>query len=273
LANKYSGIGDFLKAKSIKFKDLLVQTKIPNLAFIAGEGRTPFLANIPFEQRLDIIHNIQQLPAEYIILDLGAGTTFNTLNFFGISHQGILVTTFETPAVMNFFMFLKNFVYRVISSIVRHDRVIFKMVVNEFRSTMESDPLTVKKLLEMVNEKNPELAARAQKALSFYHPRIIFNMGDHPDELLMTNKIDTTLLQTLSLQVDYFGYIFYDSQVRQAVRKKDPLLMTIPKSPFTIGVSDIARRIVNIWEKDINKSGERLFEATQKRYKQLKSLL
>jgi len=273
LANKYSGIGDYIKAKNIKFKDLIVQTDISNLAFIAGEGRTPFLANMPFEQRLDLINNIQQLPAEYIILDLGAGTTFNTLNFFGISHQGILLTNFETPAVMNFFIFLKNFVYRVISSIVRHDRIIFKMVVNAFRGTMDSEPLTVKKLLEMVNKKNPELAARAKKAISYYHPRIIFNMGDHPDELLMTNKIDTTLLQTLSLQVDYFGYIFYDSQVRHAVRKKDPLLISIPKSPFSIGVADIARRIVNIWDKDINKSGERLYEATLKRYKQLKTML
>jgi flagellar biosynthesis protein FlhG len=272
LSNQYSGIGDYLKAKNVKFKDLLVQTSIPDLSFIPGEGRTPFLANIPFEQRLDLIHNIQQLSAEYIILDLGAGTTFNTLNFFGISHQAILVTTFETPALMNFLMFLKNFIFRVISSIVRHDRPIFKMVISEFRQGQQDSPLTVKKLLEKIHEKNPELAARAQKAIAYYHPRIIFNMGDHPDDLKMTNKIDSTIRQTLSIEVDYFGYIFFDQQVRKANRQKEPLLLTIPKSPFTIGIKDIARRIVKIWNKDINKSGERLYEATQKRYKQLQYL-
>ncbi|MBF0449332.1 MAG: P-loop NTPase [Candidatus Magnetomorum sp.] len=270
LSNKYNGIGDYLKAKNVKFKDLIVETDIPNLSFIPGEGRTPFLANIPFEQRLDVIQNIQQVTAEYILLDLGAGTTFNTLNFFGISHQGILVTTFETPALMNFLMFLKNFLYRVISSIVRHDRQVFKMVVNTFRTNQPEDPLTVRSLLEMIHEKSPELASRAKKAINYYHPRIIFNMGDHPDDLKMTNKIDSTLRQTLSLQVDYFGYIFYDPQIRQAGRQKEPLLITIPKSPFAIGVKDIARRIVKIWDKDINKSGERLYEATQKRYKQFK---
>jgi len=272
LSNKYAGIGDYLKAKNIKFKDMIVETEIPNLSFVPGEGRTPFLANIPFEQRLDVIQNIQQISAEYILLDLGAGTTFNTLNFFGISHQGIIVTTFETPAVMNFFMFLKNFLFRIISSIVRHDRQIFKLVVESFRSINADEPLTVKSLLELINEKNPELAARAKKTVSYYHPRIIFNMGDHPDDLLMTNKVDRTLQQTLSLQVDYFGFIFYDNQIRQAIRNKEPLMQSIPKSPFTICIQDIARRIIKIWDKDINKSGERLYESTKKRYKQLKYL-
>ncbi|ETR71133.1 MAG: flagellar biosynthesis protein FlhG [Candidatus Magnetoglobus multicellularis str. Araruama] len=272
LSNKYAGIGDYLKAKNIKFKDMIVETEIPNLSFVPGEGRTPFLANIPFEQRLDVIQNIQQISAEYILLDLGAGTTFNTLNFFGISHQGIIVTTFETPAVMNFFMFLKNFLFRIISSIVRHDRQIFKLVVESFRSINADEPLTVKSLLELINEKNPELAARAKKTVSYYHPRIIFNMGDHPDDLLMTNKIDRTLQQTLSLEVDYFGFILYDNQIRQAIRNKEPLMQSIPKSPFTICIQDIARRIIKIWDKDINKSGERLYESTKKRYKQLKYL-
>jgi len=272
LTNKHAGIGDYLKAKNIKFKDLLVETDISNLSFIPGEGRTPFLANIPFDQRLEVIQNIQQLSAEYIILDLGAGTTFNTLNFFGISHQGIIITTFETPAVMNFFMFLKNFLFRIISSIVRHDRQIFRMVVDSFRRSGIDDPLTVKSLLEMIHKNNPELAARAKKALGYYHPRVIFNMGDHPDDLLMTNKVDSTIRQTLSIEVDYFGYIFYDHEVRQAVRGKEPLLISLPKRPFSICIKDIARRIVKIWDKDINKSGERLYEATKKRYKQIKVL-
>jgi flagellar biosynthesis protein FlhG len=273
LTNKHAGIGDYLKSKSTnKFKDLLVETDIPNLSFIPGEGRTPFLANIPFDQRLDLIQNIQQLSADYIILDLGAGTTFNTLNFFGISHQGIILTTFETPAVMNFFMFLKNFLFRIISSIVRHERQTFRMVVDSFRQSGMDDPLTVKSLLEMIHEESPELAARAKKAIGYYHPRVIFNMGDHPDDLLMTNKVDRTLRQTLSIEVDYFGFVFYDSEIRQAVRQKEPLMISLPKRPFTICIQDIARRIVKIWEKDISKSGERLYEATKKRYKQLKYL-
>jgi len=269
LTNKHAGIGDYLKGQNVKFKDLLVDTGIKNLSFIPGEGRTPFLANIPFNQRLDLIQSIQQLTADYIILDLGAGTTFNTLNFFGISHQGIIVSTFETPALMNFFMFLKNFLFRIISSIIRHDRQVFKIVVGAFRQTDSAETLTIKSLLELIHEKNPELAARAKKAIGYYHPRIIFNMGDHPDDLHLTNKVESTIRQTLSIEVDYFGYIFYDHNVRQASRQKEPMLTFMPKSPFAICIQDIAARIVNIWHKEINKSGERLYEATQKRFKQL----
>ena len=59
------------------------------------------IANLAHEQKLKIIRNIPKLPYDYILLDLGAGTSFNTIDFFMISALGIFVTTPEPTSIEN----------------------------------------------------------------------------------------------------------------------------------------------------------------------------
>ena len=55
LSNRYPGIGDFLKAKTADLEELLVPTGTANLQFLPGDGRTPFMANIPHGQKEKLI--------------------------------------------------------------------------------------------------------------------------------------------------------------------------------------------------------------------------
>jgi len=74
LPNRFPGVGDFLKARSAQLEELLVPTQAPHLSFLPGDGKTPFMANIAYAQKVKLIYHIEKLRAEYIILDLGAGS-------------------------------------------------------------------------------------------------------------------------------------------------------------------------------------------------------
>ncbi len=50
-----------------------------------------------------------------------------------------------------------------------------------------------------------------------YRPRLIFNMGEHPDEIKLSEQINKNLKSILSLEVDYFGFIFNDPAVRESI--------------------------------------------------------
>jgi len=114
LHNRFPGVGDFLKARSDELANMLVPTDVPNLQFIPGEGRTPFMANIPYAQKLRLVSRIKRIPARYVLMDLGAGTTFNTLDFFRMSPHGIVVTTPEYPSIISTLAFLKHFLLRTV---------------------------------------------------------------------------------------------------------------------------------------------------------------
>jgi len=264
IPNKYPGIGDFFNTKNILFKDIILQTDIPNLKFLPGDGRTPFLANISYDQRLNLIKELKNISAEYIILDLGAGTSFNILNFFGLTHKGIIITTFETASVMNSVMFLRNFMFRVISSVVRHDKKILHLLIKLFQQPIQSEPLTVKLLTEKISGINPQLASKIEKSCSNYHPRIIFNMGDHPNELIIMKKLDKTFKYGLSLEADFFGFIFFDETVHTAAKNREVLITQYPESLASRCIRDIAQRLIQSWNIPFENSGIQLMETARK---------
>src|ERR1044072_7844362 len=60
LQNRYPGVGEYLKG-SIKCapEDLIVETEIPNLEFIPGDARVPFMANISYPQKMKLIRYLK----------------------------------------------------------------------------------------------------------------------------------------------------------------------------------------------------------------------
>lgn len=245
--NRHAGIGDYLKSGHFPFKDLKVQTSIPNLKFIPGEGCSPFMANITHEQRKIIAEEIRKLDAEYIILDLGAGTSFSTLHFFGIVKNGILITTFETTAVMNFIMFLRNFVFRAISGVAKQDRESFELVMKALKQTSTANHVSVQSILAGIIARNPGMAEQLHHITAAFRPRVVFNMGDHPEDLLILDKLKSTLKQGLSLEADYFGFIFHDEAVRMSAKNREVLILKYRNSMAAKGIMGIARRIEKIW--------------------------
>jgi ATPases involved in chromosome partitioning len=112
--NVNPGIGDFLRARIGSLEDQLVSTDTENLRFLAGDVRSPFLANMHHAQKMRLIHNLKKLDCEFLILDLGSGSTYNTLDFFGMTQLGLIVTTTEHTSTMNMLTFLKLFAFRII---------------------------------------------------------------------------------------------------------------------------------------------------------------
>src|SRR5262245_27781643 len=115
LENSYVGIGEFLRGTvECAPEEMIIETSVPGLGFIAGDGRMPFMADIDDDQKTRLLQSLKQLPARYVLLDLSAGTSFNTLDLFLSADSGILVTTPEYPAIMNMLVFAKNLVLRAV---------------------------------------------------------------------------------------------------------------------------------------------------------------
>ncbi len=266
MPNALPGIGDLLKSNTGKATDLLVQTPIPQLRFLPGDGQAPFMANLSHGQRVRLIRAVRDLPARYVILDLGAGTSFNTLNLFGISTSGIVVTTFETTAVMNSMMFLRNFIFRMLSGIACKDEKTFSRLLEAFEQPGNDGTTTLQGLTAILESVNPALAASAAQFCGRFRPRIVFNMGDHPDELAVLHKITAALKNGLSMAPEYLGFLFHDHEVRQAAKNRETLLIHRPSCSFSSGMVRIAERVDRAWDGPMPDSPARLVQETRAAY-------
>ncbi len=213
------------------------------------------MANIPPRQRTALLNEIGRLPGEYVLLDLGAGTALNTLGFFGAVHNGLLVTTFESPAIMNLLSFLKNFAFWIIAVAVQHDEPLYQRLTAAFRATMDTAPVTVDQLLQEIEHHNAALASDVRQRLQHYVPRILFNMGEGPEELAVTRQIDRAMENGLSMRPEYFGFVHYDRIVRQAMVRERAVSAMASDARVVQDMERIAERIAKFWDREIPDSG------------------
>ncbi len=105
-------LGDFFSRRVAKLSDVSQQTPIEGLSLIAGDSETLGSANPHHAQKLKLIRHLRTLPASVVILDLGAGSNFNTLDLYLASDVGVVVTVPEPTAIQNCFTFLKSVTLR-----------------------------------------------------------------------------------------------------------------------------------------------------------------
>lgn len=266
LPNRYAGVGDFLKARSAPLEDLLVPVEQSNLRFLPGDGRSPFMANVPYAQKMRLLNHLRRLPADYILLDLGAGTTFNTLDFFRVAPLGMLVTVPEYPSIMGMLTFMKQFLLRAIDRSFADDLEVRGLLKALHSMPMDEQQKDIRDLRTRVAEVDDGAGTVVEDLCRTYRPRIVFNMGRHPDELKIARSIADSLHNVLDLEADYFGFIFDDPEARSAARSQKPFLLHAPDSPAAESISKIAERIAKYWDAPVDNSAERLMRHTRQVY-------
>lgn len=268
IPNKYPGIGDFLKARVPRLDKLLVPTATKNLHLLPGDGKTPFMANLHHAQKIKLIRHIRELPADYMLLDLGAGSTFNTLDFFGIAPMGMLVTSPEYPAIMGMLVFLKNYLLRAMDRQFSKHRLygareIFQTLC---KRPMDEQMQSLKSVTQEIEAEDPEAAEKINGVLKICRPRIVFNMGRHPDDLKVTAKINESLKEILAIEPDYFGFVFNDPEVAKSIENHQAYLPYARDAMAARNIVRTAERIDKYWERPIQDSARLLTKSVLKEF-------
>src|SRR5439155_12802165 len=84
---------DFLLHRMKTLDSVLLTTPFAGVRFLAGGYEVSSLANPNFAQKNRLVRALNQLEADVILVDLGAGTSLNVLDFFVACPGKIVVTT------------------------------------------------------------------------------------------------------------------------------------------------------------------------------------
>ena len=268
LPNRFPGIGDYVRTDKYAFEELLVLTQIPRLHFLPGDGRMPFMANITHSQKVHLISKILHIPARYVLLDLGAGCAFNTLDFFGMTKEGIVVSTPEFPSVMSALVFLKNFITRKIDRVLSRHSEAAELMQELYVQPMQEPHMTISSFQEKLKNLDNEAALQVQQICRSYTPRVVFNLVENSKELDFLPQISQTAKEALSLELEHFGFIFADPVVRESVQQHTALIPFKRDSLAARNITQLAARIVHSWHDHVPDSAESLISQTRKAYEE-----
>jgi flagellar biosynthesis protein FlhG len=219
-------------------EDLEVSAGVQNLSLISGALDSLDAANPKHQQKLKLLRNLQALDADYLILDLGAGTSFNVLDFFLVADHGVLVLLPEPTSIENAYRFVKAALYRRLLSVGDDEEL------NDFLSNILLAPdgtlRAPQELMFAVAERNPAWSMPLAKALDSFRIRLVVNQARGPQDAQVGLAVAGAWKRFFGLSMDYLGAIHYDDAAWMAVRKRRPLLLEKPDSVASQSLRRIA---------------------------------
>lgn len=236
-------LSDFISKKVKNFADLLVDTPLNNLKLISGAQDELAVANLKHMQKSKLLKHLHDLEADIILFDLGAGTTFNTIDFFISADKGILVTLPEPTAIENTYRFIKSVFQRKIKSVegaIEVAPLIDKMMNTKIGGHQTSPVEMIKKIKEI----NPTIANRMEDDLKSFHPALIINQVRDQGDVDIGYSMQTVCRKYFGFEMNYAGYITHNEDVLSAVKKRKPLLLEFPHSNLVSHFDSIVHNLI-----------------------------
>ncbi|HWP34557.1 MAG TPA: P-loop NTPase, partial [Thermodesulfobacteriota bacterium] len=243
LAEPKLTLSDFVSRRVKAIEDVVTRTGIPNLSLISGAQDFLAAANLNYVQKTMLLRRILDLDADVVLLDLGAGTAYTTLDFFLIAQKGIVVAVPEPTSIENCYRFIKSAFYRRLRRVVSKPAV--KRLVEAAMDQKNALGIrTPYDLFERIRQLDPEVGLLLQEEIGRFRPKIIVNQARTRADVEIGEQMRSACRKYFGIQVDYLGAIDYDDTVWQSVRRREPLLTRHPGSTSARSVERIAARLV-----------------------------
>ena len=165
-------MSNFLTKEVKSLKEIVLPTPLPDFRLICVCNRMIGLANLPYGIQEKSVRHIGMLEADYVLIDLGAKTSFNTLDFFTLSDEGIIVCNPESHSRVDAYGFLKNMVYRKLRRKFNKVRGVRSVIENFARGAGRKNG-QVSDLIESIRAVDAMSADLALEYLVNFRPKLL----------------------------------------------------------------------------------------------------
>lgn len=236
---------DFVIRKYESMEEISIQTPVPNLRLVCGASEILSLANPQYAQKNKIVQNIMGLSADHVILDLGAGTSYNVLDFFLIANNPIVVVTPQPISIQNAYAFVRNTVYRRLSRMAGQQPSLQNLIKTAMDPKNDSKMRTMSDLLRAIGKScNPDIANKLNGAIAKIRPWIITNLARHERDSNAGRIIQMVAEKYLTISARELGAISYDPAVEKVVSQMKPLSQLPLESTARSDAAPLVQRLL-----------------------------
>lgn len=236
-------LSDFFADRTPSIQDCAVNTGIPNLQLISGAQDSVGVADLNHETKIKLLEKLRSLDADYLMLDLGAGTGFNTLDFFLYADVGLITLLPEPTSIENAYRFIKSAYYRRLH-LSKHLSSVRHLIDAAMDAKNPQGIKSPSDLFREVNNFSPEMGRRLKEEIEKFRPKLVINQARTQIDIDIGFSVKSVCKKYFGLEMDYVGYLDYDSAVWQSVRRKRPLIAEFPNSKLVSSMERIVQYLV-----------------------------
>jgi len=237
-------MSDFLSRRVKSIEDVVIETRFPGLRFISSAGNVPSQANPKFAQKTKIIRNVRSLRTDFVVIDIGAGSSTDVMDFFSIIDNGILVTIPEPTSIVNSYGFVKNVLYRRFTMAFRQYSLVMELLKRGMNPAANDGIPGIQELMDELSGISPECWFKAKSILENFKPNIIVNMITGKDDVLLGRKLGAIIEKYLTINAAVLGQVEEDPAVRASAKRMIPFTVLAPESRAARSVRKIASALL-----------------------------
>ncbi|PHR27434.1 MAG: ATP-binding protein [Desulfotalea sp.] len=208
------------------------------LQLIAGTGDTLQTSNMNYQEKLRLLRAIDNIDADIVLLDVGAGTSYHALDFFMHSDIQICVTLPDPTSIMDLYNFLQLATIRkMLTSFLSKSDVASILKTTNFGSLAE--------VFVLAEQTSPGAQDLAQEALKYFHPLLIVNR-DSENGRLNKGKLKQMVQKYLGIDIPELCEIPEDPQVQIALKAFLPISELYPDSPSSLAMHNAAVKLAKL---------------------------
>ncbi len=244
IRNPRIGLNEFLNKTCKKLDQTVVSTAISNLFLVSSVNCSLEVANLFLAQKQKIIRAIQRLPYDYIFLDLGAGTSFNTVDFFLASNEGLFVFTPEPTSIENAARFIRTVYLRKVKQVLKQRA--FLEIVREIIVNMKDRNANVKSsdIIEALTEKDPAKGKLLLERLSAFRFKLILNQFEKKIDENLGEKIEKVCSRHFHSDFQFLGKVSYDEKVHDSVLSSRTYVTKYPYTVTSMNLQNIVDKLI-----------------------------
>lgn len=237
-------LGDFITRQTENLEDVLLPTPVENLKLLCGADDILEIANPKFAQKIRLLGHLRRLPADIILLDLGAGTSFTTMDFFLYASGKIVVMTPQVTSIQNAYGFIKSCLQRKMARSFATDpealALIHRAIGAESGEKMEFMAELKKSFHQLGAEKSAKLAACFKEM----EAAIVVNMVRGKKEQDVGRIVQEVSRKYLDLPLELLGFVNYDALLDRSINNMVNFLKQGGGQSAGMEIYDIAAKVL-----------------------------
>ena len=239
------GLEGFIDKRSSQLEEVALATPIPNLYLVSSTRCSLEIANLFYAQKVKLINAITNLPFDYILLDVGPGTHFNTLDFFLSTPDGLFVATPEPTAIENTFRFVKSVYLRQLKHLLKQANMwhIYREEIGKLSKGSLKTPL---EFITILMGRDTQNGFTLKDLLDNMKFKLILNMFRGKVNENIGRQIVSVCNRHLYPSFEFIGNISYDDRVYEAIVSNH---IFVRKYPYTKTAGDLQDIVKTLMEK------------------------
>jgi flagellar biosynthesis protein FlhG len=236
-------LSETLVAGGPRLAELAVPTHVPGVKLIGGVYDPPWVAEPSTAQVNNLADQLHQLPADWVVVDLGPGIASPTLELFLSADVQIIVAVPDPTSIelMHRFakaVFLRSLQRRGLSHLAR-------AVSGTPRQLEGGTPSALEVYLGASSARAADVDELRDAILSF-SPHLVINSARSKSDMELGRAVASAARRRLGTPIRYLGHLEYDEAVWASTRRRRPLLIEHPETRIAKCFERLARGVMAV---------------------------